>query len=556
MSSEVSQKKHQKKIVYLNKFDFPDEQSKKIYLPKKISQLLTLATDALDLPRDAQQIFDQNGNPITDIEQIENKSRLLISCTKPLPDPSQEPKYKSRTALGKSIRPVVIPKQPEARQPREDAELQQFLAKSNTSVKENVRNTLVTMYNNLSQSHKAHLECAEALKQLNEESAKFTFDHTSKMQLIGPSTYINDTDIAKSTFEWATNQIKGKKIDDINFAITGPRRSGKTVLLSMFSSIIIEKLIISGEIQNYLPIIINWSRYQPYSGDSHKLFEILCDATFTALKAAKPEFSPILDQIKLWLTKSQSDTVLPAFPPILQAYENLPSAHITVVGQRIAQLYNKTKIDPSKNDSIKNDMESYIQEIVNMPMNLAQVFGFKRVLYVYDHFDTTAFAFAQIVDGKVKPKNSVVLSDVLCNSIRGNPFIVASQDDTEFFKVFVPNSTVITSERIIRDKGEPAICIDKPNITISYEDCRGCPGFCALFKQVCDDIQSYEDNRVIKLELSKIVSSADLIRKNVIKQGLSKLIEVLTDDTVVDEKFNVEDLDELATIENINVSLK
>ncbi|EAY19381.1 hypothetical protein TVAG_100970 [Trichomonas vaginalis G3] len=537
----------QKKIVYINKFDFPEDPSKKIFLPKKQSQLLSLATDALDLPRDAQQVFDTDGNVITNIDDIQPKQKLLISCTKPLPDPELEPKYKSRQPTGRSIRPVIIPKQPDVIPPRDDAEIQQSLAFRNISVKEGIRNSLVSLYNNLSPQHKAQLESSEALKQLNEQNAKYLFDTYLSKHFICPTLQLDDNDIGKMTWEYALNVLKGKRPEDINITVTGPIRSGKTTLVSMLASLTIEKLIISNEIQNILPIIVNWSNYQPYSGDIHKLFDILCDATFEALNATKPQFKPVLDQIKQWITKAQSESVFPAFPPILQQYKDLPFNHITVVGTRLSNHYNNYKSNP----------RGYIQEVANFPANLAQAFGYNRILYIYDNFDTTAFAFANNTEGKVKTKSSVILSEILADSIKGNSYILASENDREFYKVFNTDaSTVILSERIIKGKDEPDICIEDPTIRITYEDCRGCPAFCALYKDICQLIQNYLDKKVIKLSISKVVS-ADYSRKCLIKASLRKLMELLYHDSAdLFYPFKPEDIERVSRAENLNVFLK
>ena len=538
--------KKQKQWVYIYKIDFPDDPPKKVFLPPKFNQLLNVATDALDLPRHAEQIFDADRKRITTLEEIQPKSKLFISCTKPPIEVEDEPLYKTRIPQY-TKRQFVTVKQPEIKPIRQDARMHQIIASSQKSVKESVRDALLALYNSLTPEHKAQLTCSESLKQLTDDTTQYLLENYIITQFIGPTSDIVKTEIGKQTYSWCIEKMKGLKVDDIKLLITGPERSGKSTILNFLSSIAIQKLIISGDIKNYLVCAINWYQYQSYAGDLTKLFDIFLEATLEGVKASHMEFMPVLPTLQQWLIAARTNPSLPMLPPVLQNFPGFPYKDIQRLGQRINQTYNK-----------KDKMKQFITECVELPFRISQCFGFRSVLHVFDHFDLTGYII-QPSGHFSSSEEQVLLSEQICQVFETCPFIAASLNDNDLFKVFTVNKyRNFTTERIITsDDSQQKIAVKDPVLTLTYDMCRGCPAYCAMYNRIVELAQSEIDNRIVKQSYHKIESSIDFTRRVMVKQELGRLFSLLLQDDEGNSKsLNAAEINRLLSMDEVFVELQ
>lgn len=545
----------QKICVNLFKVDFPDDPPKKVFLPSKISQLLKIATDALDLPREAQQIFDVNGKRVTTLEGIEPKTKLFISCTKPIPEVEDEPLYKTRNPICATKEKYVSVKQPPVKEVRADAKNHQIIAASQKSVKDNVRDALLSLYNSLTPEHRAQLNCNEVLKKLTDDTQQYLLEHFILSQFIGPTSDVIGTDIGRETWNWCMDRLKGLKPEDVKILITGPARSGKSTIVNFLSSIVIQKLIISGDISNYLVCAINWFKYQSYAGDVCKLYDIFLEATLQGLNAAKMQYMPIMSLIKQWMTSARINQSLQTMPAALQNFPGFPVKDLTSVALRINAAYNN-----------KSSLKAFITECVNLPANLANVFGFKNVIAIYDHFDLSGYII-QPYGRFANSKENVLLSAEICHAIEKTPFIVASLNDPDLSKVFsIKKHKNYTTERIVQNKDVPSINVVEPVISLTYDLCRGCPAYCAMYMKVVELAEAETSNRVIKQSFSKIHSVVDSTRRILVKQELGRLFSLLVedndgmsasfDDGITAPAFDISDVNKLMSKDEIVVKLQ
>ena len=297
MYNPNAKKIKQRPFVYLYKIDVLDEMPHKIRLPETMKELFQVAQKALDLKRPVRQIFDsseQDRKRYETIEDIENvpKAKLYVSCVGPLDDdllPTGEsfqtdfrdrnaPLYRSRLPLN----PVqehfnrlaeMKTKQPKPKPVVANAVQHQVIAASPQTVQENMRDSLLSLFANMTPEQKSSLSSYEALNKLANNTSYFSLEHSLLSQFIGPSSVIVNTEIAKLVNTWIIDRLKGLKPPDCRFVIVGPSKSGKSTLLNSLVMMFYQKLQISGEASNYLVFPLNWSLYTIFLEDITKRFQ-------------------------------------------------------------------------------------------------------------------------------------------------------------------------------------------------------------------------------------------------------------------------------------------
>lgn len=534
----LSAPKDTRPFINLFKFDFPDSQPKRIRLPKEINELLVLATEVLELQRPAKQVFDKDLNPITDMNQIEANMDLLISCANPIND-NIDDGYKSRLPkyhLG-TLKKLPIVKQPASKNPkptRDDLIQQQAVAASKTTYRQNLRNSLLSIYAILPPEHQSALppKAQESLEKLSKETKQFAVEDSLLSQFISPSSVISNTPLGQETTNWMLDQFKGLSIDQCQFIINGPSQSGKSVLLSIATSLFYQKLQVANEVDNYLFFPINFLMNQLCIHDISKLYYLFITTFTTMLKGSRLELIPIINHFHQWLISLiDSSALLPLPSPVLR-FPEFPSDMTIKLGRKIHELYHQKKFS------------AFLTEMINFPNMIAKAFHYKSVIYIFDHFDAFAYTLhpsEHFVSSKDEP---VAFPELLCRTIANSPYIVASQNDTEFYQWFtlVEQSKQLSTEYLIQNEGEKEIFVQQTPITLNMEMCRGCPAYCNKFIELCDLIEKSNQEAAVKSQYSKLKSIIDASRNEMIQHQFVRLCLLLarsdTNDTFDDDKIN------------------
>ncbi|OHT12245.1 hypothetical protein TRFO_18052 [Tritrichomonas foetus] len=537
----------QRPFVNLFKVDFPDKPAKKIRLPKDMKELLKIATEVLELVRPAKQVFDADNNPITDISSIEPKSNLYISCAEPVHEDDDEPVYKSRlprnyNAPGLIKLPPV--KQPKAKPKREDAVQHQAIAASPYTVKENLRDSLLSLYASLTPEHKAQLNCAPALQKLMLDTKQYVVEDSLLSQFIGPTSVISGEELGKQTTQWMMDRLKGLKPEECRFVITGPSQSGKSTLLSIAASLFYQKLQLSNETSNYLIIPINWLLHQIFLDDIQKIYQLMVTTTLTALRGEHLELIPIMGALQQWLLSLVTIPAFPPLPPSVLHFDPFPKDVVIGIGRRIHDSWNN-----------KEKLYNFLFETMNFPVALSHAFGFKNPVFVFDHFDSCGYVI-EPTDRFAESGAPVNISELLCKVIDSCPFFVAAQDESEFFTIFTINEyKQLSTERMITAKGEHEIMISNPQITLSMDMCRGCPAYCAMYKRLCEMVKEANERAAVKSQFSRLRSVVDITRNEMVKQELLRVCLLLAAaDT--ENLFDEEKMNRLSSMPELQIKLR
>ena len=476
-------------FVYLTRVDCPELDPIRIRLPATMSQLFIEAQKSMDLKREVKQILDQNGTRYMDIDSIPPKAVLIVSCIDPDINNDNISIYKSRLPKKTKEAIYALPEIKNIKQPKplpEDAAQHKAIAASPYTTKENIRNCLLSLFASLTPEQKAAIPHAQALQQLLLDTQRYLFEHSLLTQFIGSTSVISQNEIGQQTIQYLLGKLKGIKVEDCHFVSTGPSQSGKSTIIGMAASLFFQKLQLSGDFSDYLLFPINWVLYQIYLDDFQRFYNLFVKSTFTALKAARMELIPIIDSLMQWFL---SLILIPTFPPIpanVVHTKNFPADVFVNIGRQIHDVWNS-----------KSGLEEFFRFTASLPTLVAQGAGLKNAVYIYDHFDACNFSIEPT--SRFKNSTPFELAPIIIQAIGDSPFFIASQDDTEFFKLFtIQNFKAIPSERIISFNNEnqdsnsytnKEIVISQPPIILNIKMCHGCPAYCAMFKKLVELIE-------------------------------------------------------------------
>ncbi|OHS93359.1 hypothetical protein TRFO_40355 [Tritrichomonas foetus] len=525
--------KESRPFVNLFKLDFPDNPPKRIRLPKDIPELLKLATEVLGLKRPAKQIFDSDDNPITDINLIEPKMNLYISCAAPVVDNFDDNVYKSRLPRHNNNTlkklPTMKPPTPKAR--RDDAPQHQAIAASSYTVKENMRNAILSLYASLTPDHKAALPCSDEIEKLMRDTQQFLIEDSLLTQFIGPSTVISNTPLGQKTTQWMLEKFKGLTIDKCQFVITGPSQSGKSTLLSIATSLFYQKLQVSSETDNYLFCPINWLMQQICLEDFQKLFALIITTTVNMIRTTHMELIPIINTLHQWfLSLVSSNALLPLPAPVLH-FPGFPCDIVSQIGRKLHECW------------VQKQLKAFLTETMNFPNNMARAFQYKGVVYVFDHFDASGYAIKPVDHFESSDEEPVSLSELICNAISDTPYFVASQSDPDFFQIFsLEDYRHLTTEHLITDQFEKELFVQQAQLVVDYKMCRGCPAYCAQFIRICEMAEAALKDAAVKSQYSRLRSRVDISRNELIQHEFVRFCMLLgaadTDGNFDEERMN------------------
>lgn len=555
-----------KSYVYVLKMDFPDMPPKRIPLPKSMKSLLEEATKALGMNRAAQTIYDEAGYLLDDIDVIPVNATLYISA-----NPAEREKHdeifgnrKPTTSEDRSWAKLNLPlmKPPKEFGLPENRDLHFAIASRKETVKENIRNSLLSLYSTLSREHKDQLQCScDLQKMLNETQIHLLQDSLLK-QFIGPTSSLDGftqireeilegsekvpkrvlrSSIAEETKEWMMQNLEGVEIKNCRFVFGGPEKSGKSTLLYIAVILFLQRLQLSNEASEYIIVPFNWQKIQLIMHNVGKVYDAFVDAVVDAVQAANMKFMPIIEDLRQWL---HSLIVLKGFPKVperMTDFTEVSADSLSSYGQQVHKAW-----------SSENGISEFVTRMVQMPALIAEMFGFENAVCVYDHFDGCDYI---LEDPSRFGKSEAFLPDILCTTLQNCPFFIATSCDDVFSKIFaVQRYTHLTTKRIITQTIENDIVSACPSVAIKMDMCGGYPGYCALYNKIYSMADKARENVAIKLNLpSKFRSTADHVRRKIISDEFMRLCLLIAKTT---ELIDEDTMNELTSQDEFDVYVR
>jgi hypothetical protein len=292
-------------------------------------------------------------------------------------------------------------------------------------------------------------------------------------RFIGPTSILTNTNLGKETLAWVADQMSGLTPAQCRITVTGASQSGKSTILAFAVSLFAEKLQIVEDSGAYLIVPFNWRLDEEATETLSGLYAVFVCVTFLALRLGRASLVPVIDILRDWFLGLLSHRGFPPSPPSLHRFENFPEGPVLAIARDLHDSWYHP-----------GSLEHFMFTLTMLPRLLGDAFGFTSVVYVYDHFDAAKVLLSG--GGRFPESRPVLFTHFLCEAARAGPFFIASESDDEFAQCFEINDAVpLTTHRVIRATEEKDLCVSDPLFCLQYEYCRGCPGYCAMYLELC-----------------------------------------------------------------------
>jgi hypothetical protein len=493
--------------------DFPDAPAKKLKVPKTMSKFLAKLTKVLELNRPVMRIYDETGFVIQAIESVLPKSTVYVStavgpkATVPL----RGRMVNMQNLTGWPVVPIPKPLKPVPAQPLPpDYEDQHVIASSKRTVRECLRDAIMSVYDSLQSDHKRRLDMLEAYDTFASINRLHWVQHCLLSRFIGPTSVIQNSDLGRETFSWLADQLSCLTPSKCRVVITGPSQSGKSTVLWFATLLFVEKLQIVQDSGTYLVVPFNWCLHDRSLETLSGIYEIFVRATFSTLHMAKVSLIPVLDILQNWFLGLLARRGFQPLPPLVLRLEGFPEADIIAIGRTVHDLWFGA-----------GSLDHFVLTITRFPRSLGEVFGFTSVVYVYDHFDAASVTLPG--EGHFPDSRDVFFPDYLCRAAADGPFFIASQCDDEFHQCFqIQDAILLTTDRIITERVEKELWVVDPPFCLKHEHCRGCPGYCAIYNELCS-LATIATERVATGIKAKYRAVVDCTRRSIVTEQFLRL---------------------------------
>eukprot|EP01028_Stygiella_incarcerata_P008896 TRINITY_DN3_c0_g2_i1.p1 TRINITY_DN3_c0_g2~~TRINITY_DN3_c0_g2_i1.p1 ORF type:complete len:998 (+),score=334.61 TRINITY_DN3_c0_g2_i1:106-3099(+) len=221
------------------------------------------------------------------------------------------------------------------------------------------------------------------------------------------------------------HQVGGRKLQRVNVAIFGPRRSGKSTLCHLFVHHVLDKMMETGQWKRTFVVPISWSYFLQREVNIEAIYTKFCRHLVELLCLQKPSLVPHRPSLLLFLRKLIRHQGPPHLSAELMGRYEASCALLRTMGQRLQAAW----FDLSQ-------MELFMSIMCDLPKILAEAFDFHDVMFVYDHLDATNIRVARNTYGTEHQPLSL-LSDYVVNSISSSQAIVSCVEADEFMKCFM-----------------------------------------------------------------------------------------------------------------------
>jgi hypothetical protein len=497
-------------FVYAVNVSFPDMSPKKVEIPKTMKQFLRDLTDALELKRPATQLYDSALSPFPTIDSIPPKAVVQVSsASSPKPRPQSDVLSRARERplwpelpLPSPVKPPEVPELPA------DYEQRVLIAGCDFTVRDAMRDAILAVFCAVSENERYYLGSRSACEGLLRKTQDRALLHAMLQQSIGPTSNILTSEYGKATMLWAAEKLNGVKPENCRIVIRGDSQSGKSTLLFLAVLAFFEKVNLIDQGLDYLIVPFNWDTVNPEIETLPGLFELFIRVTFDALRALRPRLIPVISCLVPWFLGIFEHSGLPILPRFLQSADGVAVGAL----QHFAREIHRAYYTPA-------ELDTCLGLITDFPCFIAQAFGLTSAVYVHDHFDITSTIL-------LGPEP---LSSYLGEAARDCPFFITSKNDDDF--VPGPNLGEFTewsTSGIIQDENDWELwVVDRP-ISLTFQECEGCPAYCAIYNRICRLAATAEENAISK-SYSRYESTIDHTTDRILSEEFLRLLVLVGD---------------------------
>lgn len=329
----------------------------------------------------------------------------------------------------------------------------------------------------------------------------------------------------------------------LNFAIVGPRYSGKTTFLAVFLSKIADLLVSNNQWKKSFVCYLNFRAISEKTNNLIDFYQQIVDITFSQLEKQVPELKPYTQKTIKYFKDLPSGTVAPSFPKRITIDKDFPDANLKF--SRLAQrLFTSFKNEDA--------IDKTVDLILSFPQEIGTIFTLPCVHYIIDHFENSNIPIQSSERSPTKKKQSQsIIVSRLKQILIGKSFVICCQNEPSFLKILREikgSSPEMKTKVIISNISDIEIAPDtkdesKRELHVTYKDghsrivltrdkCQGCIAFLAkwnhlmkLAKAVEEEIMLISRSSILTRKQS-VKSQADIILCDFVTSFLPQVISI------------------------------
>lgn len=308
----------------------------------------------------------------------------------------------------------------------------------------------------------------------------------------------------------------------LNFAIVGPRYSGKTTFLAVFLTRIADLLLSNNQWKKSFVCYLDFRKISEKAKNINEFYQQIVDITFSQIEKQVPELKPYTQKTNKFFKDLPSGKVAPSFPKRIAIDKEFPDADIKFT--RLAQ-----RLFASFKD--EDGLSKTVDLILSFPQEVGTIFTLPCVHYIIDHFENSNIPIQPSEQSPSKRKQSQgIIVTRLKQMLGGKSYVICCQNEPSFLKILREikgSSPEIKTKVIISNISDMEIAPDtkdesKREVHVTYKDghshivltrdkCQGCIAFLAKWNHLMKLAKAVEE------EISLISRSAILTRKQSVK---------------------------------------
>ena len=529
------------KLVKLLEFGGPKAEPKRLVIKGTFNDFLLDATELLKLTMKVKYVYTEEGEQIKSLEDIKDGAVLLVSPrdqkSKLQNSPGKSPRLNSSkipTPKGKrtpqstpektatpdksiqSTPPINLSKTSPKLQkstPQKETKFSpekslipevkespyvryhQLLITLPGTADDHLLYSMLSSYTSLSQSQRKLASDYDKLEDIYRNTQYRLFSQLLESELI--CTVQADSIVNEQITQRCLEYLDEKQLDDIKYAIIGPPHCGKTSVLYNISLILYRKLQLSDDNDTVFMFPYNIQKHLRDVNDPIEFYLSFARVLTDCLLFSRFQCWNCFLQIREWFFSIPTIGTLPQLTEMITKNPFIDSERMKALGKRLHNLFRKQ-------NSI--EVTQFQKEILGLPVEFAQIFGYQKVCFLLDHVKNISSSFSQS----------------LAEGISKMPFIIAAIEDENFKQAFKKRSSPIYPDDFCQINEKRSIRIN--NTIIDTTDCNGFPSYIHSY---CDILNTMESIQTVKKQLGGYTPTVNKHKENLVRQKLCLLCENL-----------------------------
>lgn len=339
------------------------------------------------------------------------------------------------------------------------------------------------------------------------------------------------------------NKIITDNQNNWQFYIDGFSQTGKSTIASLLVLEMLQILSCEKKMESLFFYPINWQQIIQRISDVNSVYNEVITATINQLTWQAPRIFPFSSSLLSWFLELSNAGVSPELPSHVKISEQFPTTQIEKIGRNIVAAF---KEGASK-------IGNLLELIISLPMEVSFAFGFKKIIYIFDHLDLCNFPFSMENETERSEANFL---DCIISIIKDHQFVIAPKNDgipLESLKkepIFIDTTNFITETDLSKI---PNILIDNPFLELKPSMCHGCPQLLHRYNSIVKEVrilQELDDGSFSKLGISP---TGAIYQRKLVAQLIAQFCFDL--ENIGNEEIYEDLIFEIQTSENITITI-